>query len=148
MLFGEDNSRMLLGEYNYNIDAKGRVFVPAKLREDLGDTFVIAKSMDKCISVYSYEMWARYVGKLNALPEMKARNIRRFLFSTATEVSCDSQGRVLIPQSLREHAGLEKEITFIGAGDHAEIWNPTSLGACLDEANLDDMIQILTEQGF
>ncbi len=139
---------MLLGEYNYNLDAKGRVFVPAKLREDLGENFVVAKSMDKCISVYSIEMWERYVAKLNAIPEMKARNIRRFVYSTATEASCDSQGRVVLPPSLREHAGLEKELVIIGAGDHAEIWNAEIWNAHMSEESLDDMVNILMEYGF
>ena len=139
---------MLLGEYNYNLDAKGRVFVPAKLREDLGETFVVAKSMDKCISVYSYEMWERYVNKLNAIPEMKARNIRRFVYSTATEASCDSQGRVVLPQSLREHAGLERELVIIGAGDHAEIWDAEVWSAHMGKESLDDMVNILMEYGF
>lgn len=139
---------MLLGEFNYNLDAKGRVFVPSKLRETLGDSFVLAKSMDRCIAVYSLEMWQRYVDKLAAIPEMKARSIRRFVFSTAVDATVDSQGRVVLSQALREYAGLEKEVVIIGAGDHAEIWDSKVWQNYMGEANVDSMIDILTEYGF
>ena len=139
---------MLLGEFNYNLDAKGRVFVPSKLRETLGDSFVLAKSMDRCIAVYSLEMWQRYVDKLSAIPEMKARSIRRFVFSTAIDATVDSQGRVVLSQALREYAGLEKEVVIIGAGDHAEIWDSKVWQSYMGDANVDNMIDILTEYGF
>ena len=139
---------MLLGEYNYNLDAKGRVFVPAKLREDLGESFVLAKSMDKCVAIYSQEMWEKYVAKLNSIPEMRARYIRRFVYSSATEVSADAQGRVVLPQILREHAGLDKELVIIGAGDHAEIWDVATWNSYKDNESLDDMVSTLMEFGF
>lgn len=139
---------MLLGEYNYNLDAKGRVFVPAKLRDDLGETFVVAKSMDKCISIYSLEMWQKYVDKLNSIPEMRARYIRRFVYSSAVEASCDAQGRVVLPQGLREHAALERELVVIGAGDHAEIWNAEIWSSYMGEGSAEGMIETLMEFGF
>ncbi len=139
---------MLLGEYNYSLDAKGRVFVPAKLRDDLGEVFVLAKSMDKCISIYSQEMWQRYVDKLNSIPEMRARYIRRFVYSSAVEASCDSQGRVVLPQALREHAGLEKELVVIGDGDHAEIWSADNWNAYMGDVSAEGMIETLMEFGF
>ena len=139
---------MLLGEYNYNLDAKGRVFVPAKLRDELGEVFVIAKSMDKCVAVYSAAMWERYVEKLNALPEMRARFIRRFVYSSAAEASCDAQGRVVLPQGLREHAGLEKELVIIGAGDHVEIWNVESWNEYMSAESTEGMVETLMEFGF
>ena len=139
---------MLLGEYNYNLDAKGRVFVPAKLRDDLGETFVVAKSMDKCVSVYSLSMWEKYVEKLNSIPEMRARYIRRFVYSSATEASCDAQGRVVLPQGLREHAGLDKELVIIGAGDHAEIWDVATWNSYMSECSVEGMVDTLMEFGF
>lgn len=139
---------MLLGEYNYNVDAKGRVFVPAKLKDSLGEVFVLAKGMDPCIAIYSLEMWNAYVAKLSALPEMKARNIRRFLFSSAQEASCDSQGRVVLTSQLREYADLVKEVTIIGAGDHAEIWNAEGYKAHMSSETVEDMEKILMEFGF
>lgn len=139
---------MLLGQFDYNLDAKGRVFIPAKLKESLGDTFVLAKSMDPCIAIYSMEMWENYVSKLSALPEIKARGIRRFVFSTAIEASVDSQGRVLITQPLREYARLEKEVTIIGNCDHAEIWNAAKYQEYMANQQVDDMVEALMEFGF
>lgn len=114
----------------------------------MGDIFVIAKSMDKCISVYSEDMWLKYVEKLNSIPEMRARYIRRFVYSSATEASCDSQGRVVLPQGLREYAGLEKELVIIGAGDHAEIWNSETWNGYMSEESTDNMVETLMEFGF
>jgi len=139
---------MLLGQYNYNVDAKGRVFVPAKLKDDLGEVFVLAKGMDPCIAIYSQEMWEAYVSKLSAIPEMKARNIRRFVFSTAVEASTDAQGRVVLSQPLREYAKLEKEVTIIGVGDHAEIWNSEVYNDSMNTESVDDMVKTLMEFGF
>ncbi len=139
---------MLLGQFEYNLDAKGRVFIPSKLKDSLGETFVLAKSMDPCIAIYSKEMWENYVSKLSALPEMKARGIRRFVFSTAIEASVDSQGRVLITQPLREYARLEKEVTIIGNGDHAEIWNAARYEEYMNSQSVDEMVDTLMEFGF
>lgn len=139
---------MLLGQFEYNLDAKGRVFVPSKLKESLGENFVLAKSMDPCIAIYSKEMWENYVSKLSALPEMKARGIRRFVFSTAIEASADSQGRVLVTQPLREYAGLEKEVTIIGNGDHAEIWNSEKYREYMEAQSVESMVDTLMEFGF
>ena len=139
---------MLLGQFDYNVDAKGRVFVPAKLKESLGETFVLAKSMDPCIAIYSKEMWESYVARLSALPEIKARGIRRFVFSTAIEATVDSQGRVVLTQPLREYARLEKEVTIIGAGDHAEIWNADKYREYMESQSVDSMIETLMEFGF
>ncbi len=139
---------MLLGQFEYNLDAKGRVFIPSKLKDSLGESFVLAKSMDPCIAIYSKEMWENYVSKLSALPEMKARGIRRFVFSTAIEASVDSQGRVLITQPLREYAKLEKEVTIIGNGDHAEIWNAARYEEYMNSQSVDEMVDTLMEFGF
>ncbi len=139
---------MLLGEYKYNVDAKGRLFIPAKFRESLGDNFIIAKSIDKCISIYSSEMWEKYVEKLAMLPEMQAKSIRRFLFSSAQEVSCDSQGRIVVAPSLREHASLEKEVTIIGVNDRAEIWDSKVYDDYMNSNSIESMIAVLSENGF
>ena len=139
---------MLTGEFKHTLDAKGRVFIPAKLKETLGETFVLAKSMDPCIAIYSKEMWEQYVAKLTSLPEIKARAIRRFVFSTALEATADSQGRVVLTQPLREYAGLEKEVVIIGAGDHAEIWDAKKYNSYMEEQSVDSMIETLMEYGF
>ena len=139
---------MLLGQFDYSLDAKGRVFIPSKLRDELGETFVIAKSMDPCIAIYSYEKWEAYISKLSTLPQTRARAINRFFLSSAIEASSDTQGRVVIAQSLREYAHLEKEVTIIGVGDHAEIWNAEKYREYMDEQSIEDMTEVLMEFGF
>ena len=114
---------MLIGEYQHNIDAKGRVIVPARFREDLGERFYVTKGLDHCLFVLPPTEWTKLQEKIMAMPMGKARGIQRFFFSGAAEVEPDKQGRVLIPQNLRDHAGLEKDVTVIGAAVRAEIWD-------------------------
>jgi MraZ protein len=114
---------MLIGEYQHNIDPKGRVIVPAKFREDLGDSFYITKGLDGCLFVLSLDGWTKLQEKVSAMPISKARGLQRFFFSGAVEAEPDRQGRILIPQPLRDYAGLEKDVTFIGASNRAELWN-------------------------
>ncbi|MDF1493235.1 division/cell wall cluster transcriptional repressor MraZ [Caproiciproducens sp. CPB-2] len=114
---------MLIGEYQHNIDTKGRVIVPARFREDLGEHFYITKGLDGCLFVLSPEEWTRLQDKVKAMPISKARGLQRFFFSGAAEVEPDKQGRILIPQVLRDHAQLTKDVTFIGTSSRAEIWD-------------------------
>ena len=114
---------MLTGEYLHTIDAKSRVFVPAKLRESLGETFMLARSVDGCLSLYHADEWNKLCDKLAALPSSQTKNIKRFLFTFASEVTPDAHGRITLPQGLREYANLTKDAAFLGVGDHAEIWD-------------------------
>ena len=114
---------MLIGEYLHTIDAKGRVIVPAKFREDLGSCFYITKGLDGCLFVLSAPEWGALQQKISAMPISKARGLQRFFFAGAAEVEPDKQGRILIPQQLREYAALEKDVTFLGAATRAEIWS-------------------------
>ena len=114
---------MLIGEYQHNIDPKGRVIVPAKFREDLGEHFYVSKGLDGCLFVLSPEEWQRLQDKIRSMPISKSRGLQRFFFSGAAEVEPDKQGRILLPQHLRDYAGLSKEITFIGASSRGEIWD-------------------------
>ena len=114
---------MLIGEYAHTIDAKGRVFVPARLREDLGERFILSKGLDNCLFVYSAEEWAALESRIRALPLSKGRQLQRFFFSGASEAEVDKQGRVLLPQNLRAYAGLERDAVIIGASTRAEIWD-------------------------
>lgn len=130
---------MLIGEFQHNIDAKGRVIVPARFREDLGETFYVAKGLDKCLFVFPPAEWARLQARICAMPISKARKLQRFFFSGAAELVPDRQGRVLIPQPLREYAGLVKDVTFIGAGGRAELWSTerwTAFNADLNEESI------------
>lgn len=114
---------MLIGEYQHNIDPKGRIIVPSKFREDLGDRFYLTKGIDGCVFVLSSAEWDRLCEKVSSLPISKARGLQLFFFSGAVEAEPDRQGRILIPQNLRSYAGLTKDITFIGASSRAEIWD-------------------------
>lgn len=116
---------MLIGEFNHNLDAKGRLTIPSKFREDLGETFMITKGLDGCLIGYNMEEWNKFSEKINALPSGKpeARAMSRFFFSGASDVELDKQGRILIPPSLRAHANLTKEVYITGASSRIEIWD-------------------------
>ena len=114
---------MLIGEYHQNLDAKGRINVPAKFREDLGESFVVSKGLDNCVYIYPKEEWKRFEQELCSVQPTQRRMLHRFFFSGAEECSTDSQGRVVIPPKIREYAGLTKEIVVIGVSDKAEIWD-------------------------
>ena len=116
---------MLLGEYEHSIDTKGRIAMPAKLREGLGAKFIITKGLDGCLFVYSMDEWQRVEQKLASLPMSRktARDFTRFLFGGACEAECDKQGRVLLPVNLRRYAALERDAVIVGVGSRAEIWD-------------------------
>ena len=115
---------MLYGRYQHNIDAKGRIFVPAKLREKLGDCFIAAAVMDHCVSLYSMEEWDKLQQGLADMPMTTSRKLLRHLSANAVDVQVDAQGRILLPKHLLTYAVLEKEALVLGAGNRAEIWNP------------------------
>lgn len=117
---------MLIGEYQHNIDQKGRVIIPAKFREDLGELFYVTKGLDGCLFVLSPGEWERLQNKITAMPISKSRGLQRFFFSGAAEVEPDKQGRILIPQPLREYANLTRDVAVIGASSRAEIWDAES----------------------
>lgn len=116
---------MFIGEYEHSVDAKGRVIMPVKLREDIGEKFIVTKGLDGCLFAYSYEEWTNFEEKLKTLPltNKNARDFVRFFLSGAVECEIDKQGRFLIPGNLRTYATLEKEIIIIGVGTRIEIWN-------------------------
>lgn len=115
----------MYGEFQHSLDTKGRVNFPAKLRESLGVSFFITKGLDNCIYVYSQAEWARLAEQINALPMFQSRDLQRFFFAGASEVTPDKQGRILIAQHLRDYAGLDKDIVIIGTMTKAEIWDKT-----------------------
>lgn len=116
---------MFIGEYEHSVDAKGRVIMPAKLREDIGEKFIVTKGLDGCLFAYSQTEWSNFEEKLKTLPltNKNARDFVRFFLSGAVECEIDKQGRFLIPNNLRTYATLEKEINIIGVGTRIEIWN-------------------------
>ncbi len=116
---------MFMGEYEHNLDAKGRVIVPAKFREGLGERFIITRGLDKCLFAYPLEEWKILEEKLKKLPLTKkdARAFTRFFFSGAVECEIDKQGRVNLPLPLRTYSKLEKECVIIGVSERIEIWS-------------------------
>ncbi|MFY0517022.1 division/cell wall cluster transcriptional repressor MraZ [Lysinibacillus sp. UGB7] len=115
---------MFMGEYQHSVDAKGRLIVPAKFRETLGETFVVTRGLDNCLFGYPMDEWRKLEEKLKGLPMTKkdTRAFARFFFSGATEVEIDKQGRINIPSTLVQHAHLVKECVVLGVSNRIEIW--------------------------
>ncbi len=112
-----------VGEYQQVMDSKNRVFIPAKYREIMGERVYITCNLDGCLSVYGEEGWQKCCEKVLSIPESDGSDFSRFFFSNAMDAKPDAQGRIVLTPALRDHAGLEKDIYVIGAGDHAEIWD-------------------------
>ena len=112
----------MTGQYTHTIDAKGRLFIPAKLRQELGDTFHVTVGQDHCLSVYSDESWAAFMDKLKGMSYNEVKRLRG-LFAYGADCEPDAQGRILLPAKLREYAGLDKDVVVIGSFDRVEIWN-------------------------
>lgn len=136
---------MFMGEFSHSIDAKGRLIIPAKLREELGDECIVTKGVDGCLTIFTSEVFNRLAEDVKKLDSGKknVRRIIRFFFGSATKLEFDKQGRVLIPAVLRDHAKLEKEAVIVGANDRLEIWSTEAW----DEINDDigSRIEELTE---
>ena len=132
---------MFMGEYNHIIDAKGRLIIPARFRELLGEEFILTKGLDGCLSIYPMDAWEAFETKLRALPltNKNARTFTRFFVAGATNCELDRQWRILVPQTLREFAGLEKEVVLTGNLDRIEIWSKEKWS---ENCNYDDMDSI------
>lgn len=115
---------MLIGEYHHNIDEKGRLIIPAKFREEIGNSFVATRGLDGCLFIYSMNEWEKIVSKLKVLPFTRkdARTFNRFFMSGATVCEFDKQGRINLPGTLINYANIKKECTIIGVNDRLEIW--------------------------
>lgn len=116
---------MLMGEFHNSIDLKGRVVIPSKFREKLGDKIVLTRGLDNSLFIYSFDSWVKLTEKLNTLSftEKDSRNFTRFMLSGATTLEFDKQGRIIIPGFLKEYASLEKEVVVIGVLNRIEIWS-------------------------
>ena len=117
---------MFVGKYNNSIDSKSRVIVPAKFRDELEGRCIIAKSLDKCLTIYPLAQWEKFVEeKLEILPagNPQARKLKRHFYSSAAECDVDKQGRLTIPQELKEYAGIEKELITVGSDKTIEVWS-------------------------
>ena len=138
----------MYGKYKHTVDPKGRLFVPSKLREELGEAFYVTLGLDHCLSVNTEDGWQAIQDKYNALPISQARKMR-FLFANAAKCEPDKQGRFLVPAELRAYANLRQEVTFIGQGGHAEIWDSEAYDA-LEAQDLtpENLAAVMEELGF
>ena len=136
------------GEYRHAIDAKNRIFLPAKLREALGENIVISKGIDPCVNIYSEEKWNEFEAKINTLPNFKARKVKLWMNAFAFDATVDVQGRVAIPQKLREYANLEKAIVSIGVDDHMEIYNEDYYDASVGNLDPAEIQGLLIDLGM
>jgi len=140
---------MFMGEYNHTIDAKGRIIVPSKFRESLGDEFVVTQGLDGCLFVYPDEEWMNFVAELKKLPGNKdARQLQRYFLAGAASCEVDKQGRILIPSKLREQAALEKDIVFVGVLSKIEIWSKERWEGNNDYSNMDQIAEHMAELGL
>ena len=139
-----------MGEYNHTIDAKGRLIIPSKFRETLGDEFVVTKGLDGCLFVYDNKEWSAFEEKLKSLPltNKDARQFVRFFLAGATLAEVDKQGRILVPANLRQFAGLEKEVVLVGVASRVEIWSKAKWEetACYDD--VEEIAEHMAELGL
>jgi len=141
---------MFMGEYNHTIDTKGRLIIPAKFREILGDEFVVSKGMDGCLFVFDKEEWDALEKKISSLPliNKQARNFARYFLSGSMNVEVDKQGRILLPSNLREYAELGKEVVLAGVGSRVEIWSKEKWEAVNEDMDMDTIMASMEELGF
>lgn len=143
---------MLMGEFQHNIDAKGRLIVPAKLRDELGEKFIVTRGMDGCLFGYPLSEWTMLEEKLKTMPLAKkdTRTFVRYFYSAATECEVDKQGRINIPATLRAHGHLEKGCVIIGVSNRIEIWDEARWAEFSAEAeeNFDEIAEAMTDFGF
>lgn len=140
---------MFMGEFNHSIDTKGRIIIPSKFREDLGDDFVITLGLDGCLFAYPNTEWLTFVEELRKLPGTKeARQLQRYFMAGAAACEADKQGRILIPSKLRESAGLDKDIVFVGVLNKIEIWSKERWENNNDYDDVDAIAEHMSEYGI
>ena len=141
---------MFMGEYNHTIDVKGRLIIPSKFREALGDVFVVTKGLDGCLFVFDNTEWAVFEEKLRSLPitNKDARKFVRFFLAGAAEVEVDKQGRILVPNVLREFAQLSKDVVLLGVASRIEIWSKERFEEVETYDDMDDIAEHMAELGL
>ena len=141
---------MFMGEYNHTIDTKGRLIIPSRFREQLGSEFIVTKGLDGCLFVFSEDEWRIFEEKLRKLPltQKSARKFTRFFVSGACMCEPDKQGRILLPQTLREFAGLEKDVVLAGNLNRIEIWSKANWEENSAYDDMDDIAEQMTDFGL
>ena len=141
---------MFMGEYNHTIDAKGRLIIPSRFRELLGEEFVLTRGLDGCLSIYPMDEWVAFEEKLRALPltNKDARTFSRFFVAGATACQLDKQGRILVPQTLRPFAGLEKDVVLTGNLNRIEVWSKEKWSENCNYADMDSIAESMQNIGI
>ena len=137
-----------VGSYKHSLDAKKRVFIPAKFRDELGDEFYITRKFDTYLSIYTQEDWQSYVEKIEKLPESEAVEIQDFLLGAAQKCTPDASGRIILDEQLAEHAGINKNIVFIGAGRQIRIWAEETWKERESSRDLSKMRELMKQYGL
>ena len=146
----ESTISMFMGEYNHTLDEKGRLIIPSKFREGLGHEFVITKGMDGCLFGFPMDEWENFEEKLKSLPmtNKEARQFVRFFLAGAADIEPDKSGRMLIPNNLREYAGITREVVLIGVGGRIEIWSRENYDNSVSYSDLDEMSEHMFALGL
>ena len=141
---------MLIGEYEHSLDVKGRIIMPSKFREDIGDKFIVTKGLDGCLFAFSKEEWKKFEEKLSTLPisNKDARTFTRFFFAGAIDCELDKQGRFLISSNLREFAGFVKDVVIVGMNSRIEIWSKEKWNECNDNLSADEIAEKMEMLGI
>ena len=141
---------LLIGEYEHSLDAKGRLIMPSKLRDDIGEKFIITKGLDGCLFAFSIEEWKIFEQKLRSLPisNNDARAFSRFFFAGAMDCEIDKQGRFLISSNLRDFAGLTKEVVIVGMDSRIEIWSKDKWQKCDEDISADEIAEKMEMLGI
>lgn len=140
---------MLSNNFKHNVDAKNRLFVPAKYREELGETFIVSQSIrGNYLKIYSHEEWEKYIAPIKLLPRKTSEEALRFLIGNSIEVSPDGQGRIILPGSMLQFASITKGTVIIGCGDYAEIWAEESYESNQAEQDMEALRAALEDCGL
>ena len=141
---------MFMGEYNHTVDTKGRLIVPSKFREQLGDEFVVTKGLDGCLFVYSKSEWENIEEKFRNVPltTKDARKFARFFLAGAASCEVDKQGRILLPVVLREYAGIEKDVVSVGVFNRVEIWDKDKWQESNSYDDMDEIAEHMADLGL
>jgi MraZ protein len=139
---------MLIGGSKHNIDTKGRMFFPARFKEDLWEDITICRGVEKCLMLFSPEEWKLFSDRIKSQPFSVSSQLQRYFFSTAAQCSVDSQGRLLLPQPLRDYAGLKKDVWVVGTQNRAEIWDLDEWNRAQDALTNEDVKALMDKIGF
>lgn len=140
---------MIGGEFKHNLDAKNRIFIPAKMRDELGETFIVAKNIrEKCLKIYSRAEWDKYIKPLTEQSRKLVDKVLRYLSSSSAEVTPDAQGRIVLPKELISYAEIQRNVVVVGCYDCAEIWAEESYNKLKEEENIEEMLAELESLGL